>query len=71
MNARLYAALEAKMDEWIDEFAEDVNWPDVFVGQRTAEMMARASAAVFDACAESQEHAQRQGYLHTRGEAHE
>jgi hypothetical protein len=63
MNARLYANLEAAINEWMELECTGTDWPDVYVGQRTAEMMAKAAASVLDACEESQAHAKREGYV--------
>jgi hypothetical protein len=65
MNAKQYAALEDSIQAWVDGWCEHVDWPDVVVGQRTVEHMAVAARAVFDACEESQQYAEREGFRAT------
>jgi hypothetical protein len=63
MKAKLFASLEAALDQWTDKQSEGIDWPNVIVGDRTVELMARAAAAVLDACQESQDYGERNGHF--------
>jgi len=62
MNAKQYAALEQQIQDWLDTACEGDDWSHVIIGNRTVECMAAAARAVFDACEESQQYAEREGY---------
>jgi hypothetical protein len=62
MTSKQFAALHAAIQEWADGHCEDADWPDVIIGDKTVELMAKAARAVFDACEESQQFAAREGY---------
>ena len=61
MNARLYADLVAKIQEWIDAGCDGDSFPSTVIGDQTVDLMATAARSVFDACEESQEYGERQG----------
>ena len=54
MKASLLATLEEAIDSWMEEQSSENHWPPVYVGPQTHALMARAAAAVLDACEESQ-----------------
>lgn len=62
MNTQLKARLEIKIQEWIDENCEEDYWPQIWMGDFTVELMATAAMSVFNACQDSQEYAEREGY---------
>lgn len=63
MHAKLYADLQQKIQEWVDEHCEENEWPDIIIGNKTVDCMTKVAASVFDACQESQEYAKREGYF--------
>lgn len=62
MNSRQHAALEAKIQQWMDDNSDLEDWPDVIVGTKTAPAMTLAAKSVFDAIEDAQDHAKREGY---------
>lgn len=65
MNARLYASLDKAIQDWMDEECCADDWPDIIIGDKTAEHMSLAARTVFEACEESQAFALREGYVKT------
>lgn len=64
MNAKLYANLEAKIQEWFDEASSDDAYPEtVIFGNDTTSLMAKSACNVFDACVESQAFARQHGFI--------
>lgn len=64
MNSKQFAGLELAIQQWLDNWCESADWPDIIVGDETVELMATAARCVFDACEESQAYVKREGYLH-------
>lgn len=64
MNTLLMAKLEEKIQEWADDNCESDVWPpNVWTGEDTVLLMAKAASAVLDAVVNSQEYAIREGML--------
>lgn len=60
MNARLFSELEVAIQKWMDKNCERADWIDAYVGNQTVTCMAKAAAAVLDACEESQQFVERE-----------
>jgi len=63
MNINLKATLYNAMEKWMNDNWESDDWPDMYVGNKTSDLMAEAAIAVFDAVNEFQEFAVKEGYL--------
>jgi hypothetical protein len=63
MDIRLKASLTSTIENWADEHAGDVEWPDVYWGSETSRLMVEAASTVFDAVVEIQEYVLREGFL--------
>lgn len=63
MKPALYASLVEHLQKWVNSNCEENNWPDMYWGNATVECMAKAAAAVVDACEESQAYAIQEGGL--------
>ena len=60
MTSQQLADLEAKIQEWADTESEEGNL-DLYWGNDTTRLMARAAACVVEACIESQREKERNG----------
>lgn len=58
MSTRLLAALEAKVQEWMDAECEANDWPDAYVAPSLRSQMAKAAFLVFEANRDGQEYAE-------------
>lgn len=63
MNAKAYADLEQRIQDWMDAWCEAEEWPEVIIGNETVANMATAARVVLDACVESQRYAKQEGYV--------
>lgn len=61
MNFNIKKELVLTIEKWIEKNCDQDEWPDIVIGDRTAEMMANAAESVFDACLESQQYGIRNG----------
>jgi len=65
MDLNLKVELYKSIQRWMDKSCESDVWPDIIIGDRTAEMMTNAAEAVFDACLESQQYGIKNGSFET------
>lgn len=65
MDLNLKTDLYNSIQKWMDKNCESDVWPNIVIGDRTAEMMANAAESVFDACLESQQYGIRNGNFET------
>lgn len=65
MRSKDFADLEAAIQKWADtaSIRADDQLMNGYIGNQTIPMMAIAARAVFDACEEAQEYAEREGLL--------
>jgi hypothetical protein len=63
MNINLKVTLYNAMEKWMNDNCESDDWPKMFVGNKTSDLMAEAAASVFDAVEEFQVFAMKEGYL--------
>ena len=66
MDAHIFANLIDRINEWMDDNSEESHWPNCYMGGKTAELMADASRAVFDAVVEFQQYAKAEGFFETK-----
>jgi len=65
MDLKLKADLYNSIQKWMDKNCDLDVWPNIVIGDRTAEMMTGAAEAVFDACLESQQYGIKNGNFET------
>ena len=63
MNINLKATLHNAMEEWMNDNCNTDNWPNMYVGDKTSDLMAEAAASVFDAVEEIQVYGKEEGFF--------
>ena len=63
MNINLKATLYNAMEKWMNDNCESDNWPAMYIGDKTSDLMAEAAASVFDAVEEFQIYGKKEGYI--------
>jgi len=63
MNINLKATLYNAIEKWMNDNCESDDWPKIYVGNKTSDLMAEAAASVLDAVEEFQVYGIKEGYI--------